>query len=163
MLFTQRRICLYNFLNRSPVFKHLQNQVNHDSGALESGLSVADFTVRNNVFADFGSHKTDDGIAIFKAIGNDANPNYSIIPLSEFKQICPSLDCNAADYITTKKKIKDIKEGDYALSLDEISGKLKPAKVNALLDHGTKPIIELRTESGKSINTTKNINGESKQ
>ncbi len=53
-----------------------------------------------------------------------------------------------------KKKIKDIKEGDYVLSLDEKTGKLVPRKVNALLDHGVKPIYEMVTESGKAINTT---------
>ncbi len=54
----------------------------------------------------------------------------------------------------TKKKIKDIKQGEYVLSLNEGSGKLEPAKVKELLDMGEKLIYELVTEDGKSVNTT---------
>ena len=43
----------------------------------------------------------------------------------------------------SKKKIKDIKEGDFVLSLDENSGKIVSRKVNALLDHGIKQIYEM--------------------
>ena len=53
-----------------------------------------------------------------------------------------------------KIKIKDIKAGDYVLSLEEKTGKLVPRKVNALLDHGIKPIYEMATEDGRAINTT---------
>ena len=54
----------------------------------------------------------------------------------------------------SKKKIKDVKEGDYVKSLDEKSGKIVSRKVNALLDHGIKPTFEMETEDGRSINTT---------
>jgi len=54
----------------------------------------------------------------------------------------------------SKKKIKDIKAGDEVLTLEESSGKLVPRKVNALLDHGIKPIYEMATEDGRAINTT---------
>ena len=54
----------------------------------------------------------------------------------------------------SKKKIKDVKAGEEVLTLDEKTGKLVPRKVNALLDHGIKPIYEMATESGKAINTT---------
>src|SRR3989338_2604403 len=54
----------------------------------------------------------------------------------------------------TKKKIKDIKVGEEVLTLEESSGKLVPRKVNALLDHGIKPIYEMATEDGSAINTT---------
>ncbi len=54
----------------------------------------------------------------------------------------------------SKKKIKDIKAGEEVLSLDEKTGKIVSNKVQALLDHGIKPIYEMTTESGKSINTT---------
>ena len=53
-----------------------------------------------------------------------------------------------------KLKIKDIKAGQYVLSLDESTGKLVPRKVNALLDHGIKSIYEMTTEDGRAINTT---------
>ena len=61
---------------------------------------------------------------------------------------------NDKDFSIKKVKIKDIKAGDYALSLDESTGKLVPRKVNALLDHGIKPIYEMTTEDGRAINTT---------
>ncbi len=57
MLFSQRRIVLNNFFNTHLPFKHLKNLPDHDSGVFESGLSVADFTVSNNIFIDFNSHK----------------------------------------------------------------------------------------------------------
>ncbi|MFH1642594.1 MAG: LamG-like jellyroll fold domain-containing protein, partial [Nanoarchaeota archaeon] len=56
----------------------------------------------------------------------------------------------------TKKKITDVKPGEYVLSLDENTGKLVSNKVKALLDMGTKPIYELKTASKRSINTTGN-------
>lgn len=59
-----------------------------------------------------------------------------------------------SNYKTKKVKIKDIKAGQYVLSLNEATGKLEPAKVNALLDHGVKPIYEMTTEDGRAINTT---------
>ncbi|MBI3026563.1 hypothetical protein HYY70_00470 [Candidatus Woesearchaeota archaeon] len=40
------------------------------------------------------------------------------------------------------------------MSLNETTGKLVPRKVNALLDHGIKPIYEMATEDGRAINTT---------
>ncbi|MBI2650740.1 hypothetical protein HYX04_05530, partial [Candidatus Woesearchaeota archaeon] len=54
----------------------------------------------------------------------------------------------------SKKKIKDIKAGEEVLTLEEKTGKLVPRKVNALLDHGIKPIYEMATEDGRAINTT---------
>ncbi|MBI2557707.1 hypothetical protein HYW20_00125 [Candidatus Woesearchaeota archaeon] len=81
----------------------------------------------------------------------DAYSDYSVIPINEFRQICPSLDCNVVDYITSKKKIKDIQEGDYVQSLDEKTGKIVANRVNELVDMGNKTVYELRTESGRSI------------
>ena len=54
----------------------------------------------------------------------------------------------------SKKKIKNIRAGEEVLTLEESSGKLVPRKVNALLDHGIKPIYEMATEDGRAINTT---------
>src|SRR3989338_9239213 len=54
----------------------------------------------------------------------------------------------------SKKKIKDVRAGEYVLTLEEKTGKLVPRKVNALLDHGIKPIYEMATGDGRSINTT---------
>ncbi|MDP2766650.1 MAG: hypothetical protein Q8O41_04245, partial [Candidatus Methanoperedens sp.] len=55
-----------------------------------------------------------------------------------------------------KTKIKDIKGGEYVLSLNEKTGKIEPARINSLMDMGVKPIYKLTTESGKSIRTTEN-------
>ena len=66
----------------------------------------------------------------------------------------PLLGAQKNNYRIKKVKIKDVKTGDYALSLDESTGKLVPRKVNALLDHGIKPIYEMATEDGRAINTT---------
>ncbi len=142
--------CNYLF-NRHACLKHLKDLPDHDSCAIERGLAVADFTVSNNEFVDFDSHDTNKEGVIFKDYGNNTSITISI---SEFKEICPSLDCNVIDYITSKKKIKDIKEGDYVLSWDEKANALKPRKVIELLDHGIKSIVELKTISGKAINTT---------
>ena len=54
----------------------------------------------------------------------------------------------------SKKKIKDVITGEEVLTLEETTGKLVPRKVNALLDHGIKPIYEMATEDGRAINTT---------
>jgi hypothetical protein len=67
--------------------------------------------------------------------------------------------CVAEDSLITladgsKKKIKDIKEGEFVQSLDEETGKIVSNKVKALLDMGNKTIFELKTESGRAVNTT---------
>ena len=54
----------------------------------------------------------------------------------------------------SKKKIKDIKAGEYVKTLDEKTGRIVPMKVNALRDHGVKLTYELTTKTGKAINTT---------
>ena len=53
-------------------------------------------------------------------------------------------------------QIKDVKGGEYVLSLNEKTGKLEPARINGLLDMGVKLIYKLTTESGKTIRTTGN-------
>ena len=54
----------------------------------------------------------------------------------------------------SKKKIKDIKAGEYVQTLDEKTGRIVSMKVNALRDHGVKLTYELTTKTGRSINTT---------
>jgi len=61
---------------------------------------------------------------------------------------------NTENYKIKQIPVENVSSGDFVLSLNETSGKIEPAKVNALLDMGKKPIYELSTESGKSINTT---------
>ncbi|MBI2557708.1 hypothetical protein HYW20_00130 [Candidatus Woesearchaeota archaeon] len=69
VLLSQRRISLENVLETFSSFEHFQDRMNHNSGAFESGLSVADFAVRDNKFIDFGSHEADSGNLVFKDIG----------------------------------------------------------------------------------------------
>ena len=49
-----------------------------------------------------------------------------------------------------------MKPGDQVISLDEKTGKLVPARINALLDMGVKQIYKITTEDGKTIRTTGN-------
>ena len=67
MLFIQRRESFRNLLVSSPAFEHLKNLPYHDSSALECGLSMADFAVCDNIFADFDPHEHSSGGEIFKA------------------------------------------------------------------------------------------------
>lgn len=51
-------------------------------------------------------------------------------------------------------RIDQIASGDQILSLDEGTGRFVPQTVEKLLDKGTQQVYELKTESGKSIQTT---------
>ncbi|MBU4298705.1 hypothetical protein KJ636_01560, partial [Patescibacteria group bacterium] len=53
-------------------------------------------------------------------------------------------------------EIKDIKGGEYVLSLNEKTGKIEPAKIKGLLDMEVQPIYEIETEDDKKIRTTGN-------
>ena len=53
-------------------------------------------------------------------------------------------------------QIKDIKGGEYVLSLNEKTGELEPARIKGLLGMGVKPIYKIETEDGKTIRTTGN-------
>ncbi|MBI2557703.1 hypothetical protein HYW20_00100 [Candidatus Woesearchaeota archaeon] len=79
------------------------------------------------------------------------NSNYSILSINEFIECQEKNGCKEFTYITSKKKIKDIQEGDYVQSLDEKTGKIVANRVNELVDMGNKTVYELRTESGRSI------------
>jgi len=67
MLLCEGRYETCNYLfNGNSSFKHLQNLPNHDSGTFESRFSMADFTIRNNVLVDFGSHAIDNVKVVYK-------------------------------------------------------------------------------------------------
>ena len=55
VLLSQRREILNNLLDGDSTFQHLQYLPNHNPGPFESGLSMADFTVRNNILINFDS------------------------------------------------------------------------------------------------------------
>ncbi|MEK7566714.1 MAG: Hint domain-containing protein, partial [Patescibacteria group bacterium] len=57
---------------------------------------------------------------------------------------------------TQNIQIKNIKGGEYVLSLDEKTGKIVPAKIKGLLDMGVRPVFRLTTANGKTIRTTGN-------
>jgi len=50
-----------DFVDCCSSFEHFQYGVDHDSGAFESGSSVTDFVICDDVFVDFDSHCIDDG------------------------------------------------------------------------------------------------------
>ncbi|MBL7078032.1 MerR family DNA-binding transcriptional regulator, partial [Candidatus Shapirobacteria bacterium] len=52
--------------------------------------------------------------------------------------------------------IRDVKGGEFVLSLDEETGKIVPAKIKGLLDMGVQPVYKLTTEDGRTIRTTGN-------
>ena len=52
--------------------------------------------------------------------------------------------------------IKDIKGGEYVLSLNEQTGAIEPRQIVGLLPQGKKPVYELVTEDGRTIRTTGN-------
>jgi len=54
------------------------------------------------------------------------------------------------------KQIKDIKGGEYVLSLNEQTGKIEPHRIKGLLDMGVQPVYKLTTEDGRTIRTTGN-------
>ncbi|PIS22235.1 hypothetical protein COT50_03035, partial [candidate division WWE3 bacterium CG08_land_8_20_14_0_20_41_10] len=66
--------------------------------------------------------------------------------------LLPVVSKSATEFV----QIKDIKGGEYVLSLNEDTGKIVPAKINGLLDMGVKPVFKLTTEDGRSIRTTGN-------
>ena len=66
MFFSQRRIIFENFLDGHSAFKHFQDLPNHNSSAFESRLSMADFTIRDNIFVNFDSHRSQVGNPLFK-------------------------------------------------------------------------------------------------
>ncbi|MFH1641354.1 MAG: LamG-like jellyroll fold domain-containing protein, partial [Nanoarchaeota archaeon] len=98
-------------------------------------------------------------IASWKNISWDAGFNFYNRELPdnmEDETLCVAENSLITMADSTKKKIIDIKPGEYVLSLDEKTGKLVSNRVKALLDMGTKPIYELTTNSGRSVNTTGN-------
>ncbi len=60
MFLSQRGICFENFVNRGARFKHFQYRMDHDSSAFESGLSMTNLGVCNNILIDFNSHDNDN-------------------------------------------------------------------------------------------------------
>src|SRR3989338_3292661 len=53
-----------------------------------------------------------------------------------------------------KKRIEDIKAGEYVQSLNEETGKLVFSKAKDLLDASNKTIFEVKTATGRAINAT---------
>lgn len=50
MLWSQIGIGFQNFLDRSPIFQHLQDKINHNPGSLKAGLAMADIGINPNIF-----------------------------------------------------------------------------------------------------------------
>ena len=124
-----------------------------------TGFSITDDSLVSVVEFDYNSPqetKVSDGLIHV--------PNFSVTYQNRKKsglfsnqtRDVPLLSETAQKYkfSINKIKIKHIKAGQYVLSLNEATGKLEPARVNALLDHGIKPIYEMTTEDGRAINTT---------
>ncbi len=66
MLPGDRGIVFHNIFNRFSSSHQLNNIAYQDSGAFESRLSMADFTVRDNILINFDSHGSYNNDALFK-------------------------------------------------------------------------------------------------
>ena len=67
----QAGVTTHNLFNTLSCSYKLDNVANQHSCAFEGGLSVADFSVCNNMFADFDSHAVSGGLSVFKAIAKE--------------------------------------------------------------------------------------------
>ena len=71
MLFSDSWMVLKDFFSAHSSMEHLKDLPDHDSCALESRSSTADFAVPDNVFVDFDSHIANNEKGIFKGCGNN--------------------------------------------------------------------------------------------
>jgi len=71
---------------------------------------------------------------------------------SDFQPSSSNLALSSITYVP----IKDIKGGEYVLSLNEQTGKIEPHRIKGLLDMGVQPVYKLTTEDGRTIRTTGN-------
>ncbi|MDP4000812.1 MAG: NYN domain-containing protein [bacterium] len=72
-------------------------------------------------------------------------------------QATSGLLANADDeYIYDEVRIDEVQVGDEILSLNEATGRMQYAPVNALMDMGVQEVYELTTASGRVIRTTAN-------
>ena len=139
--------------NRNPnVTLHVSGRVNI-TGYLEvgKGLNVSNGMNVLSGNVGIGTNSPQNKLEVIGATTLAGGVNASSLNVTGFSITDDSL-VTLAD--GSKKKIKDIIAGEEVLTLDEETGKLVPRKVNALLDHGIKPIYEMATEDGRAINTT---------
>ncbi|NCP17513.1 hypothetical protein GW853_03125, partial [Candidatus Kuenenbacteria bacterium] len=73
-----------------------------------------------------------------------------------FSQTCEMATTPTREIQTVLVPIKDIKGGEYVLSLNEETGKIEPHQIKGLLDMGVQPVYRLTTEDGRTIRTTGN-------
>ncbi|EFK96045.1 protein containing Hedgehog/intein hint domain, C-terminal domain, partial [sediment metagenome] len=59
-------------------------------------------------------------------------------------------------YVYDEVMIKDVCPGDEIASMDPITGELVYARVNGLMNMGKQELVELTTQTGRSIKTTEN-------
>ena len=88
----------------------------------------------------------------------------SLLPIVELEEARPLTASSSDEFSrgrasnssTSLKRIDEVKEGDYVLSLNQETNKIEPHRIKGLLDMGIKPVYRLTTESGKTIRTTGN-------
>jgi len=66
MFFGYSRVVIEDFINAHSSVEHLKDLPYHDSCALESGLSMADFAVGDNILVNFDSHSNNNDNPIYK-------------------------------------------------------------------------------------------------
>ena len=87
VLFGQGRISGKNLSGICSAFHHFQDRVNHNSGAFESGLAMADFRICDNILIDFCSHMPGNASQLYKYYGDFAvktpKKEYNLITVTE--------------------------------------------------------------------------------
>ena len=131
VLLSQRWVSFNDIVKTLSSFKQFQNRVDHNPSAFESGLSMANFAVSNNILINFGSHRINNGKGVFKAYENqEINNNQNSIKnnIADFFTLIPSASAQASNQpnditITTINDTKiisvpaNLKEGSkYVLS-----------------------------------------------
>ena len=77
-----------DFFYRYSCFEQFKNLPDHDSCALESRLSMADFTVCNNILVNFDSHcKNRDDNEIFKLSDYESLSDFNLVKINEIYDV----------------------------------------------------------------------------
>ena len=114
VVLSQGRVCFKDFLGGGFIFKHFENYGNHDPSAFESRLSMADFTVNNNILINFNSHILTSDKEVYKSFSSDFKipfrnfscfkEKFSCFKLRKITDIYTSVNTDGGIYFLGKEK-----------------------------------------------------------
>ncbi|MDP3026076.1 MAG: LamG-like jellyroll fold domain-containing protein, partial [Nanoarchaeota archaeon] len=116
MLFCERhKECIKNFFYWNSSFEQLKNLPNHDSCAFESGLSMADIAVCNNIFVNFNFHCNDINNNDYLSFSIEKNPsNFKLQLITEtYEDINNGKEVYFLDSENNPIKVKSITKQEY--------------------------------------------------